>query len=82
MVLVRMVFHFVDDDYYDSTVVDMTNVEEEEGEEELLADEVKQQVVIQVYTVDDQKDGKYDEVVSLVVVGYDGDIDYNGYLYC
>jgi hypothetical protein len=81
VVLVRMVFHFVDDDYYDWAVVYTKN--EEEEEEELVDDEVKQQVVIQVYTVDDQKDGKYYEVVSLVavVVVYDDDIDYNGYLY-
>ncbi len=79
--LIQMVFHFVDDDYYDLTVVHMKN-----EEEELVDDEVKQQVVIQAYTVDDQKDGKYYEVVSLavvvvVVVVYDDDMDHNGYLY-
>jgi len=44
VVLVRMLFHFVDDgDGYDFVVVYKKN-----EEEELVDDEVKQQVVIQV----------------------------------
>ncbi len=48
VVLVRMLFHFVDDDY-DFAVVYMKNEEEEEEEQdELVDDEMKQQVVNQV----------------------------------
>ena len=75
MVLVRMLFHFVDDD---SPVVYMEN-----EEEELVDDEVQRQVAIEEEIVDDRKDGKYDEVVSLEVVGvvYYDDAEHNGYLY-